>query len=87
MKLYSHFLYKFLNFHTRPFCTGRENQKCQDLTPIYILICALCFVVLGTAGVDENQSLGSECTLVNSLPWGTTSFCIQRAAEIQPWVP
>lgn len=51
--------------------------------PIYILIYDLCFAVLGTAGVDEDQPLGSQCALVSSLPWGTASFCIWRAAEIQ----
>lgn len=48
---------------------------------------ALCFALLGAAGVDEDEPLGSECTLVSSLPWGTASFCVQRAADIQPCIP
>lgn len=52
--------------------------------PVCILIWALCFAVLGTPGVDEDQPFGSECALVSSLPWGTASFCIWRATEIQP---
>lgn len=87
-KLYSHFLYKFVNFHTRPLRTDRGNQKqiCQDPILIYTMICAVCFAAWGTAGVNENQPLGHECIAVSSSLWRTASFCVQRAAEVQPWL-
>lgn len=44
---------------------------------------ALCFALLGAAGVDEDEPCGSECTWVSSLPWGSL-LCVQRAADIQP---
>lgn len=48
---------------------------------------ALCFALLGAAWVDNDQPLGSECTLVSSLPRGTASFGVGRAADIQPCIP